>query len=457
MMTPENKMHKNILHKDIYDDITSSLCDLIKIPSVKSTSTNDAPFGQNTLKALEYMLKLGESLGFLSTNLDGYAGFIDFPGTSEKQVAILCHLDVVPADKGWDTDPFEPSVLDGKITGRGTADDKGPAIACLYAMKALKDEGFVPPCSIRLILGLDEESGSLCMEHYKKKEKLPDIGFTPDAKFPVIYAEKGILHLTLEGNLSSKINDSDRLRLISINGGERANMIPAECEFSYSITDENNQIKIVKDKSSGKPGHASLPEYGENAISKALNLLADLFVKNDIHNPLVEFFADNILTETNGESFGIAFSDDKSGALTCNVGLINFEDNLATITFDIRYPVTCQKDNIIDTIKLRADKYGLDIKNFSGLDPVYKDPDSGFVQTLLKVYEEVTGTNSSPIAIGGGTYARSIPGIIAFGPNFDPKDDVAHQSGEYIKLDDLFLCYEIYKKAIEKLCFYITE
>jgi len=450
------KMMNNLYAKEIYNEIVDSLSELIRIPSVKALPAENAPFGLETLKALEYMLDLGKSFGFTCVNIDGYAGYIDFPGTSERQVGLLCHLDVVPAEKGWENNPFEPLIKEGKIIGRGTADDKGPAIACLYAMKALKDEGFNPPCTIRLILGLDEESGSECMEYYKKKEKNPDTGFTPDAKFPVIYAEKGILHITLEGLTDSEIYEGFNVRLIKLKGGERANMIPAECECSYSITGDDNTFEVVNFVSVGKPGHASLPELGENAISKAMKELSDIFKKYDSKNQFLDFFTDNIGIETNGNSFGIGFSDDKSGSLTCNVGLIDYLDGIFSVTFDIRYPVTINKDLIIDIIKSRAQKYGLSVKNSGGLDPVYKDPESDFVQTLLKVFEQVTGEKSRPIAIGGGTYARAIPGIIAFGPNFRPEDDAAHQSGEYMKLDDLFLCYEIYKKAIEKLCFSIA-
>jgi len=449
-------MNNNLYKKEIYKEIIDSLSELIRIPSVKSTPAENAPFGIETLKALEYVLDLGKSFGFKCVNLDGYAGYIDFPGASEKQVGILCHLDVVPAEKGWKNNPFEPVIEEGKIIGRGTADDKGPAIVSLYAMKALKDEGFIPPCTIRLILGLDEESGNECMEYYKKKEKNPDTGFTPDAKFPVIYAEKGILHITLESLADIKIFENHNVRLKTIKGGERANMIPAECEYSYSILNNDNEIEVIYGKALGSPGHASLPELGENAISKAMAELGDIFKNYDSHNPVLDFFADNIGIETNGNSLGIGFSDDKSGALTCNVGLIDYSEGIFSATFDIRYPVSIDKDIIIDTINERSLKYGLKVKNSGGLGPVYKDPESDFVQTLLKVFEEVTGTKSKPIAIGGGTYARAVPGIIAFGPNFRPEDDSAHQSGEYMRLEDLFLCYEIYKKAIEKLCFYIT-
>lgn len=482
-----------------------SLSDLISIPSVKGIPEPGAPFGIQTLRALEYMLSLGEDMGFTTKNIDGFAGYIEF-GEGSKELAILCHLDVVPADKGWSTNPFVPVIHDGKITGRGTNDDKGPAIAALYAMKALKDEGFIPPCRVRLILGLDEESGCECMSYYKTKEKTPDIGFTPDAKFPVIYAEKGILHITVSGafpqvNLSdneiktqlsslSAANPLPHISLIGISGGERANMVPAECTYTFmipanskAVADSGSFSDIATDALTekvnsmhinsaytpngkntinsvtvhGKPGHASMPENGENAISKAVNELFDIFQANNTSHPFLDFYKIHINMETDGKGLGISGSDSLSGALTCNVGLISFSQNLLEMTFDIRYPVTFNREALINTISEKISAYGMSIKSHGGLEPIYTDPESDFILTLLKVFNETTHQSLAPVAIGGGTYARSMPGIVAFGPNFNSADDVAHQAGEYMRIDDLFLCSKIYKNAIRELASKIQD
>jgi succinyl-diaminopimelate desuccinylase len=450
-----------------------SLSGLIRIPSVKGIPEPGAPFGFETLRALEYMLSLGNEMGFTTKNIDGFAGYIEF-GEGSKELAILCHLDVVPADKGWSTNPFEPVIHDGKITGRGTNDDKGPAVAALYAMKVLKEEGFAPPCRVRLILGLDEESGCECMAYYKTKEKTPDIGFTPDAKFPVIYAEKGILHITVSGafpqvNLSdseiktqsssfSAANPLPHLSLIGISGGERANMVPAECTYSFldSVFDtSSNTIKSVTVH--GKPGHASMPENGENAISKAVNELYDIFKANNTSHPFLDFYKNHINMETDGKGLGISGSDSLSGALTCNVGLISFSQNLLEMTFDIRYPVTFDRAALIRTISEKISAYGMSIKSHGGLEPICTDPESDFIQTLLKVFNETTHLSLTPVAIGGGTYARSMPGVVAFGPNLNSADDVAHQAGEYMRIDDLFLCSKIYKNAIKQLASKLSD
>ncbi|MHB1452425.1 MAG: Sapep family Mn(2+)-dependent dipeptidase [Saccharofermentanales bacterium] len=435
-----------------YADLLDSLAGIISIPSVKGTPSEGAPFGTATLDALEYMLALGRSMGFTARNLEGYAGYIEF-GEGPKEVAALCHLDIVPPGDGWASDPYKLVIEDGKVIGRGVIDDKGPAIACLYAMKNIKDSGYVPKSRIRLILGLDEESGCECMAYYREHEAVPDIGFTPDAKFPVIYAEKGILHVTIDGIPVFPKPSVFPVAGLEIAGGDKANMVPSICR--YSVHPETAGIAASGDYTGrvayGRSSHASLPQYGENAISKAMNEINAILGTLEASNPLAEFYAKNIGFDTDGSSLGIACSDSKSGSLTCNAGLLSYDGVSASLTLDIRYPVTADKDGIMNMLAAKASAYGMKIHEDSSMDPLFREPDSSFVTTLLQVYRDETSSDASPIAIGGGTYARRMPNIIAFGPITDPAHDVAHQAGEYFRLDDLALCVRIYERAFRKL------
>ncbi|MHB8962105.1 MAG: Sapep family Mn(2+)-dependent dipeptidase, partial [Saccharofermentanales bacterium] len=435
-----------------YGDLLDSLAGIIAIPSVKDTPSEDAPFGKATLDALDYMLALGRKMGFKTRNLDGYAGYIEF-GDGLREVAALCHLDIVPPGDGWTSDPYKLTIKDGRAVGRGVIDDKGPAIACLYAMKSLRDSGFRPNSRIRLILGLDEESGCECMTHYRDHEPVPDIGFTPDAKFPVIYAEKGILHVTISGIPVYPRPSGLPTAGFEVSGGDKANMVPSVCRYSMLPDSEVASVpldcttKVV----TGRSSHASLPHLGENAISKAMGEIAVILDSRGASNPLSEFYFKNIGFDTDGSRFGIAYTDEKSGSLTCNAGLLSFDGRSASLTLDIRYPVTADKSWIMDTLLSRAAEYGLVIHEDSGMDPLYREPDSSFVTTLLQVYKDETASEALPIAIGGGTYARRMPNIIAFGPVADPAHDVAHQADEYFRLDDLYLCVRIYERAFRKL------
>lgn len=437
-------------------ELVESLKGLLSIPSVKGLSQPGAPFGIETVNALHYMLETGSNMGFKTCNLDGYAGFIEF-GEGDKEIAVLCHLDVVPAGEGWDFDPFTPFIDNGRLFGRGTNDDKGPAISALFAMKSLKDSGYNPPCRIRLILGLDEESGSQCMVHYKETQALPDFGFTPDAKFPVIFAEKGILHITIHGSLDIPFPTTNSFIFVSAKGGERANMVPATCLLTW-IENSDNRIITESDNINkksvtvkGVPGHASMPEFGENAISKAMLQIGSIMSANDAIHPFVSFYNNNFGTTTDGSLLGIDYNDNDSGSLTCNVGLLDMTTDSVTMTLDIRYPVTANPDMIVSHINKHCASTKFSIIDIQNNPPLFVDKDSDLIQTLLSVYNEATSGEATPIAIGGGTYARSMPNIVAFGPNFTKEDDVAHQAGEYIKLDDLFLCRDIYQKAIQML------
>ena len=234
------------------------LSEIIAIPSVKSDPTPDAPFGEATVRALDYLLGIGKDMGFHTEMIDHKVGYIEW-GDSGAITAILCHLDVVPAGEGWSADPFHLRRENGLLIGRGVVDDKGPAVAALFAMKRLKESGFTPCGRIRLILGLDEESGSLCMERYKETEEFPRHGFTPDASFPVIFAEKGILHIRVSGPGSSSIH---------VAAGERPNMVPAACRVTLPLSGTTYEVL-------GVPAHASTPHVGENA--DGLCLLEHLF------------------------------------------------------------------------------------------------------------------------------------------------------------------------------------
>ena len=123
------------------------------------------PFGKDANDALLYALNLGEKLGFRAKNIDGYCGYIEF-GEGPNLLGIIGHLDVVPSSDGWDTDPFNATIKNGKIFGRGAIDDKGPVIASLYAMKTIKDNLKINS-RVRLILGINEEKSWKCIKHYK--------------------------------------------------------------------------------------------------------------------------------------------------------------------------------------------------------------------------------------------------------------------------------------------------
>lgn len=424
--------------KTYQKELEEKLCGLIRIPSVEGMGgrSEKAPFGLKTLEALEYVFELAREMGFETQHVDGYAGFIHWKGSEDDQyVGAVCHLDVVPQGD-WE-DAFEPRITEDALIGRGSIDDKGPALTVLYAMKALKDSGYTPKTSIRLILGLDEESGMQCLKYYNTLYPAPKASFTADADFPVIYAEKGISTFEYHFDFTGLENNA----LLSAQAGAASNVIPGVCDITY-VEQGVEKTEAIQ----GKMGHASVPHMGINAISQAMNLL-----KDKIDHPFVNFYKKYIGLETNGQSLGIA-CEDEAGALTLNAGLLTLDKDKAVLTCDIRYPVTKNYAEIAEQLEKVAQEAGVKLNILRDSKPIYRSKEHPLVQILLKAYQSVTGdTSTQPIAIGGGTYARAIDNCLAFGPVRPGDPCLCHQNGEFVYRDALVNAVAIYAEALRRL------
>ncbi len=411
------------------DDMKKKISQLVRFPSHLQPAESGKPFGEAAAEALIYFLSLASRLGFETHNYDNYAGEVIF-GEGEE-FAILVHLDVVPAGRGWTRDPFggEIDEENARIWGRGTMDDKGPAVIALYALKALKDEGFVPKRKIKLIAGCNEESGWACIDHYKKVTHLPDEGFSPDANFPVIYAEKGILHVQFEF-------DTNGAMIADLSGGERPNMVCDLCSVSadatygdpaeYGLTIEDG--KIV---SRGVSAHASTPDEGKNAIEPLLRYLK----LNDM--------ADLLFVK----KFDLSELCDDTGRLTFSPDIIRQSGNKLHVTCDIRYPASYEAKDITSIIS----GYGIPFEVSASQPPICADKDGRLISTLCSVYNEVTGRSLTPIAVGGGTYARALKYGAGFGPEEPGEKSTIHGPDEYITFEKIEKCFKIYKLAIKRL------
>ena len=206
----------------------------ISVPSVQGPAAGPgAPFGAENRRMLDMALADGRRFGFETRDIDGYAGDISL-GEGEETLGMLCHLDVVPAGDGWDTDPWTATEKDGKLYGRGCMDDKGPAVCALFAMRAVKEAGIPLKHGVRLILGCDEETGMSDMRYYASKMKMPDYGFSPDAEFPVINIEKGGVHMRIAKAVAN--DEGAALPVYSLYAGERPNVVPAEARAAVGLT-----------------------------------------------------------------------------------------------------------------------------------------------------------------------------------------------------------------------------
>ena len=457
------------LHKEVLkykDELIKDLQDSIRIKSVEEEAKPGMPFGEGPAKALEHFLSVGEKLGFKAENFDNYAGHIDF-GTDdqEEMVGILGHVDVVPEGTGWDHDPYGAEIVDNKMFGRGTLDDKGPMMICLYAMKALKDAGVPLKRKVRMILGANEETGWGCMKHYFEKLQMPHpaVSFTPDSEFPVTFAEKGILRALFKvktdadiavkaGNVFNAVPESATITLPLSYKEAAERELPLynegkENKVSFEITE--NKIVVT---SKGVAAHAAHPSLGYNSLSALMIFLGRLDIKENGFKEMIKFFNDKIQMEFNGKLLGLNLVDEPSGEITINFGKCYVENGELIVSMDMRFPVTFEAESIKEKLFTVLNEYGLTFEPLKEEKPLYVPKDNFLVKTLMEVYQDMTGDmESQPISTGGGTYAKAVSNCVAFGALLKGTPDSMHQKNECIDLASLDTLLPLFVETIYRL------
>jgi len=429
--------------------LKAALVELVRIPSVCDEGAGGFPFGENIDRALRKALQVAGDLGFRTQYGDGYYGFAEV-GEGKEMLGILGHLDVVPPGKleDWERDPFDPVEMDGMLFGRGTQDDKGPLLASLFAVRALMDAGVKFNKRIRFIFGADEETLWRCINRYKEKEELPGMGFSPDSRFPVTFAEKGLLQLQLEGSNESGIR---------LSGGSAFNAVPDmifyEGERQDDLADKLDQLGFEYEwnedgiEVKGRAAHAMIPEEGINAIARLCIGLHAI----GIHSKAIDFIAQEIREDPNATRIFGECADGASGKLKFNVGKIDL-GGVEQLSIDSRIPVTVSKEEMVAKLKAVASRYGLEYKEFDWLGPIYLPLDHFMVKTLMKVYRQHSGDAiTEPTASGGATYARAIDNCVAFGALTFDEPLTEHQPNERAVLKNLYKAMEIYAHAVFEL------
>lgn len=408
------------------NEMIEALQKLVSFQSIAKEEGPEYPYGKEVHRAKEYVLNLAKSFGMRVTDVPGKYAYIEI-GEGPRLIGILSHLDVVPVGDGWTQDPFGGEIVDGKIYGRGTTDDKGPTIAVLYAMKTLKEKTTLP-ARIRLILGQTEENGEWRdIEAYTEAEEIPECGFTPDGDFPAIQNELGAMVFQVEmPRAESGFREGE--------GGTAPNMVPAHARV---------KTEFGSYEASGKACHGCAPWLGVNGISA----LMEKVHRAEPENRFAEMYADLIGKTIYGEKLGIA-AEDESGKLTLNAGLLEVGADKVTLMVDIRYPAKKNPDEISGSLVRQFSSYGASCECVYQVRPLYTPSGSPVLNALLSAYREVTGDESRPISIGGGTYAKAMPNMVAFGPNFPGHENREHMEDEYILVDDFLKLEEIYERAL---------
>ena len=457
-----NLQEKVLTYKD---EIVKGIQGAVQIKSVQEPAKEGKPFGEGPTAALQYFLDLGAKLGFKVENFDNYAGTIEF-GEGEEVVGILGHVDVVPEGDGWIYPPYGGVIADGKIFGRGTLDDKGPSMICLYAMKAIMDSGVKLNRKVRMIIGANEETGSLCMEHYFNTLKMPQptMAFTPDSSFPVTFAEKGIIRVKFTqeyknlgdftftgGNAFNSVPDGAKAVIPQEFTGDLLSIVEAYNEgkeFKISVELKDGKYYVA---SEGKSSHAARPHKGYNAVSALFAFLGTAEILNEDLKNIVDFFKEYVKMENDGTSLGVNFEDHETGKLTLNIGKMNISNGAMEICVDMRCPVHVPNQKVIDTLKAKVEGK-VNVVVAGNTAPLYVAKDSFLVSTLMNIYKDITGdVEAEPVAIGGGTYAREVTNGVAFGALLSSQVDNMHQKNECLEIDKIDTIARIYVEAIYQL------
>lgn len=452
------------------EDLLRDLKSMLQIQSVRdeTLATKSAPLGPGPKKALDNFLEIGKRDGFETLELDGLAGHIAY-GQGDETLAILGHVDVMPAGKGWNTDPFVPTIKDGRLYARGASDDKGPSMAAYYGLKIVKELGLPINKKIRFILGTDEESQWRGMTHYFDKMPAPDFGFSPDAFFPIINGEKGNVTFVVkfEGD-----NKRAPIKLLHFEAGLRENMVPRDASAiivagNYNeIADDFNKFvqsnpisgeihakneKIVLELI-GKAAHAQEPKNGENAGTYLAKFLQKYELAGDAKD-FIDFAANYLHLDSRMKKMDAAFSDEIMGDLTMNAGIFNFDEESTnnTITLNFRFPKGMDENDIRSSIDKVTSKMNVSLEQGRVQVPHYVSPKDPLVKTLLDVYQRQTGQKAQGMVVGGGTYGRLMERGVAFGAMFPGVPDTMHQANEFIPVDDVLKAAAIYAEAIYEL------
>ena len=438
--------------------LLSTLRQNIQIPSAHGEAEDGAPYGASVRESLVHVLDTARKLGFRTENMDGHLGWCEY-GEGDEMVAVLGHLDVVPAGDGWSCDPFGGELRDGKIWGRGTTDDKGPAIASLFALAALRDSGLPIRRRIRILFGCNEEAGSDDIKYYLANDgEIPVMGFTPDGEYPLINGEKGILN----ESYAVQLHQTGAWQLSRVQGGVAGNVVPdyacavLTAPAGASLPDAEHitvtavpggyQVEAV-----GVSAHGSHPEQGENAIGRLVCYLDRLPLEGDAKQA-VHFLAEKLGTDPYGERLlGHRLEDALSGPMSCNWGLIEGDAQHLWVKLNYRYPVTMERADCQPAVQAAFEAAGWALDGQVHKEKLYYPAETPLVSALLEVYRDATGDNAPPKCIGGGTYAKMLPNVVAFGPLFAGDPVTEHQPDECIDLERLMQNAQIIANAIVKL------
>lgn len=459
--------HLDNIVKSYSARLINCVSESIRIPSLCSPSVDGFPYGLEIARAAEHAMAEAKKLGFRVTNLDGSVAWAEY-GNGDETVAVMGHLDIVQPGDGWDFEPFSGVVENGYILGRGSQDDKGPFFSSLFALRAVADLGVPLKRKVRIIFGLDEETGRMRdVEAYLRSEGAPLMSFTPDGEYPIVNTEKGAIKFKACKKFT-KVETG--LRLLKINGGETLGSVPANADailsgdsstllsvgdrfkklasslswkISCDISDETLKLSVA-----GKAAHATLPSLGENAIGRLLILLSHANLSGELGD-YIAFLAEKLGIDTEGKQLSINTAHPHHGNLTLNLALIEGDQDFITVQIGVYVPAnTLPFETVCSVIEKAFVHYGAVIEIIAKIPPLFVPEDHILIQTLKAAYFNATGKEPRQISMCGSTYSKKMPNMVPFGATFNGEDDRAHGANERLLISNLLESTRIMAYAI---------
>jgi len=463
-----------------WETVLGDLETLVRIDSHedKEAAKPGAPFGPGPRSALDTAADMVARYGFQMHDCEGYCGYFDIPGNSDKQLGIIGHLDVVPAGDGWTREPFALTRNKGVLFGRGVTDDKGPFLMGFHALRFWRDrfarEGREFPVNVRVIFGCSEETGMADADYYLERYAAPDFLFTPDADFPLCYGEKGqfqvrVVSKPLPGGIIAALRGGTapngvpssaeaivRCAASSLPGAER---ITVDEDWDPALIDGDicsNYGGLARVRAQGVSGHAAMPDGSVNAIDILAEYLLDNTLCDEDERAWLEFTR-RITSVTDGAGLGLACADADFGPLTCVGGMATTVGDRFAQTIDVRFPTTTNLAELHERVEAVASGLGASVEPINEVEPLLVSPDSPYVSALRAAYEQVTGCEARLFTMGGGTYAHHFPVGVSFGAmdeqRFPPMPGVGgmHAANEGVQEECLRQALQIYIVALGNL------
>ncbi|AWZ44900.1 Sapep family Mn(2+)-dependent dipeptidase [Latilactobacillus sakei] len=408
---------------------------VLRVPSVRGVKTYQAPFGIGPKRALETVLSIATRMGFRTGQVGDCVGWAEY-GPAESQAptyfGILGHLDVVDVEDDWHYPPFDLTQVDNFLYGRGVLDNKGPLLSTLFALYLIKTQKITFKHRVRIIFGMDEESGSQDIPLYLQQEAAPSAGFTPDCKFPAVYGERGLLDV----QLSLPITDGSERQITAIDGQFAKSYLPDHARLLLA----DGTVKTYQ----GQKAPSNAPEMADNVLPK---LVADASRLTGQTGQFYQWLNAKIGNQSTGENLGINFEDAASGALQLAFYGLSIEAQQLSCHLTCRYPISVTEEQLVAGIEA-ALLPGMTVTVKRRYPSQVTNPQLPFIQQLSAIYAADTGLDGTPVTTTGVTYARALPNIIAFGPSFPGQKGIAHKGDEWLQFSDWQMMMQIYYDSL---------